>query len=100
MTDYVELVEWLRDRAFRKHGPKMEAPHIREPEWKWADAIEALTKELASLREIAKGAAEMGYDRGYREGLEKAAQIADGEAHADCDVAEQIAKFIRALIPE
>lgn len=34
---------------------------------------------------------------GYRQGLEDAAQIADSNAHEECEVAEAIARTIRAL---
>lgn len=43
---------------------------------------------------------EAGWDRGYKRGLEEAAKIAEDEAHEDCNVAEQIAAAIRAMMQE
>ena len=45
-----DIVEWLRDRAFRKSGPTMEAAHTKQQEWVWADEIERLREKNENLR--------------------------------------------------
>lgn len=46
----IDIVEWLRDRAFRKSGPTMEAVHTKQQEWVWADEVERLREENEKLR--------------------------------------------------
>lgn len=41
-----DLVEELRDRAFRMCGPTMEAIHTKSAYWRAADEIERLKAEL------------------------------------------------------
>lgn len=45
-----DIVEWLRDRAFRKCGPTMEAAHTEQQEWIWAEEIERLRAEVEELQ--------------------------------------------------
>lgn len=40
-----DVVEWLRERAFRKTGPTMEATHTTKDEWIWAEEITRLRAE-------------------------------------------------------
>jgi len=51
MTDYTDIVERLREKAFRSCGPTMEAVHTKRYEWIAADAIESLEVENKKLRE-------------------------------------------------
>ena len=44
MSKHAELVEELRDKAFKMCGPTMEAVHTKTLPWKAADAIEAMEK--------------------------------------------------------
>ena len=53
-----DVVEWLRDRAFRKSGPTMEAVHTKQKEWIWADDIERLRAENEKLREETRSKGE------------------------------------------
>jgi len=47
MTD--DIVEQLRDKAFKKCGPTMEAVHTRLIEWKAATALEAQARRIKEL---------------------------------------------------
>lgn len=49
MTD--DIAEQLRDIAFKKCGPTMEAVHTKLIEWKAADALEAQARRIAELEE-------------------------------------------------
>ncbi len=48
-----ELAERLRDKAFKRCGPTMEAVHTKTDEWKAADAIDEL---MAALKPFADAA--------------------------------------------
>jgi hypothetical protein len=76
--DYAELVKRLEKAD--------EYEPLGHDGWEAARAIEALVKELASLREIAKGAAEMGFERGREAGMREAANeiVEESEYLAGC----------------
>ena len=46
-----DIAEQLRDIAFKKCGPTMEAVHTKLIEWKAADALEAKNRRIAELEE-------------------------------------------------
>jgi hypothetical protein len=47
-----DLAERLRDKAFKRCGPTMEAVHTKTDEWKAADAIDALMAALKPFDEM------------------------------------------------
>jgi hypothetical protein len=57
MTDnnrLTDLAERLRDKAFKRCGPTMEAIHTKTDEWKAADAIEELMAALDKANQSTK----------------------------------------------
>lgn len=50
MTD--DIAEQLRDIAFKKCGPTMEAVHTKLIEWKAAAALEAQARRIAELEKM------------------------------------------------
>jgi hypothetical protein len=54
MTDYTDLIERLRDKAFKRCGPTMEAVHTKTDEWKSADALEAQARRIEHLHNDMK----------------------------------------------
>lgn len=74
----MDIVERLRDKAFKSCGPTMEAVHKQDIRWQAADEIERLRNENQELTKIYKDA-EKGWRRSdvaflkLREALQKIA---------------------------